>query len=639
MIRIDAFARRLAREILTWTAEGIITEEQKKKILSRYLPAESIDAPPLKGKKEIHLPYVIAALAALCLAVGLIIFYASNWRKMPPSLKLVQVFLLIISTYGAAWYFKSKGENFAGKIFLNLGMVTFGIGIMLVAQIYHISSHPTNGIMAWAVGTLAVAALMKERAGLFMASALFFIWNLWEVFEYNNPAYFYIVPLAVTGILFYINRDKAGLVITSILWAWYYLQVNIHWIATTSGSSEKSAIIFILAFFPLGIFHIILGRFFRFNETLRGAGFLLGAAGWLAFMVPLLVLSWPYKLKAIPAPAVFTPDTVIQSWEYLILLILSCAGIILLKKIQEPVKIYLPFIFFALLFFFIPPSHLTARMISMHSAIIILSGLLLYISYTLKGDWSFDRVFSFLFIITFLIVKWFGFIIYSNVDEKNKIIYLTGFILFAAVCFLINRSVKHLIQKEGSTYPSAPLDIICALLVWLTLYTASFKITDQGSVFNAETVVIAMIILFIVFAAALYSFLLASIKEGRLIIYLSMVIFIFSGITLFMAGPGVSWIVYSLVFNLLLLLASGVGIWYSTSIQSRALLNFSIAAFVIHISTRYFDLFWDMLSGSLLFITTGILGLIGGYLLEKKRRELLMIMDSEKKSAALEGEK
>jgi len=633
MIRIDAFARRLAREILTWTAEGIITEEQKRIILSRYLPAESIDAPASKGKKEINLPYVIAALAALSLAVGLIIFYASNWRKMPPSLKLAQVFLLIISTYGAAWYFKLKGENFAGRIFLNLGMVTFGIGIMLVAQIYHISSHPTNGIMTWAIGTLAVAALMKERMGLYMAWALFFIWNIWEVFEYSSPAYFYIVPLTVIGILFYINRDKTGLVITALLWAWYYLQINIHWIVTTSGSSEKGAVIFILAFFPLGILHIILGRFFRFNETLRGAGYLLGAAGWLAFMVPLLVFSWPYKLKGIPSPVSFSPDTIIQSWEYLMLLIISCTGILILKRMGEPVKIYLTFLFFALLFFFIPPSHITARMISMHSAIIILSGLLLYFSYTLKGDWSFDRVFSFIFIITFLVVKWSGFIIYSNVDNKNKIIYLAGFILFAAVCFLINRSVKHLTQKDGIKYPSAPIDIICAFLVWTTLYTASFKITDQGSIFNAESVVIAMIILFILFAAALYSFLLASIKEGRLIIYLSMVIFIFSGITLFISGPAVSWIVYSLIFNLLLLLASGAGIWYSTAIQSRVLLNFSIAAFVIHLWTRYFDLFWDMLSGSLLFIITGILGLIGGYLLEKKRREMISIMERDKNSA------
>ncbi len=630
MIRINAFAHRLAREILSWTAEGIITEEQKKKILSRYFSPESLNSSPLKRKKEIHLPYVITALAAICIAMGLIIFYASNWRKMPPSLKLAQVFLLIISTYSAAWYFKYKGKNFAGKIFINLGMVTFGIGIMLVAQIYHISSHPTNGIMIWAIGTLAVAILMKEKAGLYMASILFFIWNTWEVFEYSNPAYFYIIPIIVIGSLFYINRDKTGILITALLWVCYYFQVNTYWIIK-SENFEKDSVAFLLAFFAMGTLHIILGRILRFNDTLKNAGYVLSAAGWFAFMLPMLGLSWPYVLKNTTAPVLFSSDTLIQSWEYFIILIITGAGIAFLRQMQEPVKFYIPFYFFAVLFFFLPPSITTVRMISMHSALIILSGTLLYLSYTLKGDWGFEKKFSFIFIVLILMVKWFGFIIYSSIDQKYKVIYLTGFILFVIVFFLINRTVKHLTAKEGKGYPSAPLDIICSILVWLTLYAASFKKTMQASVFDTDSTVIIMIILFAGFAVLLYSFLLSAIKKKRLIIYLSMAIFIFSGITLFISDPAIPWIVYSVIFNLLLLLATGAGIWYSTTIQSRALLNFSIAAFVIHIGTRYFDLFWDMLSGSLLFIITGIIGLAGGYVLEKKRRQLISIMNTDKK--------
>jgi uncharacterized membrane protein len=639
MKRIDAFARRLAREILSWTADGIITEDLKNKILSLYLPDDSAASAPVKGKKEIHLPYVIAALAALCLAVGLIIFYASNWRKMPPSLKLAQVFLLIISAYGAAWYFKLKGENFAGKIFLNLGMVTFGVGIMLVAQIYHISSHPTNGIMAWAIGTLAVAALMKERTGLYLAGTLFFIWNAWEVFEYGNPAYFYIIPVIIIGILFYSIQDKAGIVMTALLWAWYYLQVNIYWITEAGSGEENRTVVFILSFFALGILHIVLGKFLRFNATLRGGGYVLSAGGWFAFMLPILFLSWPFKIKSAPLPAAFSPEAALQSWEYLFMLVIAGAGIFLLRQMQEPVKFYLPLFFFAIVFFFVPPSVISARLISMHSAIIILSGALLYLSFTEKGDRGFERAFSFVFVIFFLFVKWFGFLIYSNIDHKYKIIYLAGFILFAVVCFLINRTVKHLTDKEGKGYASAPLDIICSILVWITLYTASFKIENQASIFEADSIVIIMIALFAAFALILYSFLLSAIREKRLIIYLSMAMFVFSGITLFISGPDVSWIIYSLVFNLLLLLASGAGIWYSTVIQSRVLLNFSIAAFVIHIGTRYFDLFWDMLSGSLLFIITGIIGLLGGYVLEKKRRQMISIMEKDRKSSHAGEEK
>jgi uncharacterized membrane protein len=70
--------------------------------------------------------------------------------------------------------------------------------------------------------------------------------------------------------------------------------------------------------------------------------------------------------------------------------------------------------------------------------------------------------------------------------------------------------------------------------------------------------------------------------------------------------------------------------YYSTVIQSRKILNFATAGIILHVFTRYFDLFWDMFSGSLLFIITGILGLAGGYILEKKRKNLTeMIKTSE----------
>jgi uncharacterized membrane protein len=35
-----------------------------------------------------------------------------------------------------------------------------------------------------------------------------------------------------------------------------------------------------------------------------------------------------------------------------------------------------------------------------------------------------------------------------------------------------------------------------------------------------------------------------------------------------------------------------------------------------------------MLSGSLLFIITGVIGLAGGYMLEKKRRQIISAFDS-----------
>ena len=91
-------------------------------------------------------------------------------------------------------------------------MVSFGVGIMLVAQIYHISARPTDGILAWAIGVLAMSVLMKEKWGYYLASALFMLWNLWEYLAQGNPNYFFIIVPLVFFYLFYRSKAPAGII-------------------------------------------------------------------------------------------------------------------------------------------------------------------------------------------------------------------------------------------------------------------------------------------------------------------------------------------------------------------------------------------------------------------------------------------
>lgn len=70
-----------------------------------------------------------------------------------------------------------------------------------------------------------------------------------------------------------------------------------------------------------------------------------------------------------------------------------------------------------------------------------------------------------------------------------------------------------------------------------------------------------------------------------------------------------------------LLLAGTIGL-VIMGIQRRSelLINLGLAAFVGHLLTRYFDLFFDAMDKSVFFIVGGILLLGGGWLLERNRR-------------------
>nr|HPJ34569.1 hypothetical protein [Spirochaetota bacterium] len=281
----------------------------------------------------------------------------------------------------------------------------------------------------------------------------------------------------------------------------------------------------------------------------------------------------------------------------------------------------------------LPMGNTETRMVSLHLGMIIIAGALLYFSYSLYEKYRIERGIAVTFIIAIIIVKGIGFIGYSGVDTKFRLAYLAGNILFVTVCFLLNRILHHVI--ENRLYPHGLIDAACAVALWLSVYFSSFETENQVSIFSADRIVIIMIILFASIAAVFYYIILSRIRTGRVTIYLSLGILLASGITMFIAGPNIPWEVYSVTFNLLLLIISGTYIYYSTVIQSKLILNGAVAGFIIHIITRYFDLFWDMFSGALLFIITGFIGLFGGYILEKKRKDLAMQI--EKLSADSEG--
>lgn len=783
MIKNARFIQMLLKELTEWVDLGLITSDQKNRIENHYTSpvtqtAEKTPEPiNLKNeiahvKDNINLSRVIIGLATLCLAIGIIIFYASNWRKMPPVLKLVQIFLLIITLYGGAYWFLQAERKFSlvGRSLLLLGIVSYGTGIMLVAQIYHISSHPTNGLLAWGIGAFAISILMREKYGMYLSMILFIIWDIWEYSYFGNPGYFfgvpvmimawlswkerekngstavaflfslwflqissywiehystdgpagylmiagfiiagalfqkkaeyfkktpefnhagiillftgwtayalplflidhlqpatswciivwasailivsailrdkkgyyissalyfiwsvsthtpaygYIIPVIILAVIFYIEKEEAGIAVSALSLIYYYYILTINMIPDGTSYEVRSYLIVMLQF-PFAAFLIAAGGILTGRNILNNAGRVFTVAGWFSFLIPFAAISWPFDMQNLPLLIKYGPVK-IQTAEYIVLSLASITGLYMLYKNRINIKMIFPVILFPVIVFFLPFNHTPTRMIVLHLAAVAFIFLFLYYSYSIYEGQSFERTFAYIFSIGLIVIKGTGFISYSENDEGFKLAYLIGFILFVTVCFLINRLVYEMLTEKGFTFPVRAIDAVCAAGVWLSIYLASFQVEPQNSIFTAESIVIKMTVLFIVMSVILYLILFKKVRGERIILYLSLIIFVSSGITLFTAGPGIPWEIYSVTFNLLLFITSAVYMYYSTIIQSRKILNFATAGIILHVFTRYFDLFWDMFSGSLLFIITGILGLAGGYILEKKRKNL-----------------
>ena len=611
MIRKKTFWKKLKKESPKWIADDIINAGQQQAILNRYAPRKH-DIPR-------RLPAIMIGLAVLLLSVGIIMFYAANWRRMPPVLRLIQVVLLILVTYGLCYYFEvvRRGAERLGRAFLFLGMVSYGAGIVLTAQIFHISAHPTNGVLAWCLGVLAMSWVMQDRWGYYLAALLAFIWHLWEYFEYGNPNYLFILFPCVLGYLFYRKQAAVGVLFTVLQALIYYYQVNVYWADhVVLGHDELS--IFFWHSIPFGLILLAAGRSGEHNRTLKLSSRILTVWSWISIFAPFLLLSWPGQTFWLRYPF-FRIDAL--SLEYFLLLAIAAGVWLFLARQGVEYRLPAAGLAFAALIAVLPLGSISVLVVVTHLGFLLFFFGLLYSSYLHFPERRIERVLAFTFPIVMVLSKCIGFLISGIQTFRFFVAYCIGFLIFGTVCLLINQSLKLLLGQRDIEFPEQLLNSVCALSGFITLYALSFKITRQASVFEASSVVLTLLALFLLIALGLYLFHWLK-NPQRLIIFLSAIIFFTSVAVLMFSGPDVSWITYSLIFNALLFLMTATLIYYSSRINSGKLANLAIAGCLLQLVTRYFDVFWDMLSGSALFIATGLLALIGGALLERHRRRL-----------------
>jgi uncharacterized membrane protein len=623
-----SFLKKLGSEIVSWTADGIIDEDQQEKILTLYRRV------PKPGEKSVNkrLPAIIIGLAAVLLCSGIILFYAANWRRMPPTVKLIQVFVLIIGTYTASYYMLAvrKTNIFIGRILLMVGMVSFGAGIALVAQIYHISATPKKGILAWAFGVLAVSFVTKEKWGYYLAAALFFVWNVWEISVYGNPNYVFIIFPVVLFYLFYRSKAVTGVVLAVFGFLFWYYQLNIYWIF--SGVERQLRFIpsalFYLTHLPLGVIFVGLGRIAEKDNIFKIPAKIYTVSGYFFIAGAFLFLSWPAKVE--PLYLSFHETGIFQSIEFLVLLLIAQFVIFMLREKSGTRLLLALCAGFSAVLFALPLGDNSVLMISTHiGALGFLFGMLYFYSAGEKSGKT-EYFLSFFIFLLFLVVKSLGMLILGLLDKNYFIVYCIGGLLYVIVSLLINQSVKSIFAKKGAMFQASIINRACAFAGYSMVYALSFRVEKtQASIFQTDSVVMALSASFLLIAVSLYIFLWLK-SEHKLITALSAIVFIPSVIVLFIAGPKISWIAYSIIFNAMLFIILGILIYYSTQTNSKILLNFSIGVFMLHVLTRYFDVFWDLLSGSLLFIITGVLGIGGGWLLWKIRKKLIKQMEHGK---------
>lgn len=207
-----AYRQRLEADLARWEADGVITPAA--------LAAIRAALPPLAP--GVNIAVVVAIVGGLLIAAAFLAFVAAHWIEIARLLRLAMLFVGILVAHGLGGWFARSGQPILADLSAAVGALIFGAAIALVGQMYHLGGDFAGGMLLWAMGALAAAALTGSRGALAVALAAAIVWSWMRTFETSDPHFAFAAFWVVAGglALAWNSRVAAHLVAVAALPWW-----------------------------------------------------------------------------------------------------------------------------------------------------------------------------------------------------------------------------------------------------------------------------------------------------------------------------------------------------------------------------------------------------------------------------------
>jgi uncharacterized membrane protein len=189
------FSGTAKKDIDRWVGKGLIDRPT----------ANRLQAELLTQSNGFGLGGVLAVLGALLLGAAVLTLVAANWESFPRLGRVLFILLLIWASYLVGAWRDKRGDTIFSQVAYLLGAITFGGGIALIGQMYHLSGDAASAALVWAVGTLVGAVLLRSFALTALTGGI----GLWYLFaavsdaSWHNEGYIWVTPalaLLVAGV-------------------------------------------------------------------------------------------------------------------------------------------------------------------------------------------------------------------------------------------------------------------------------------------------------------------------------------------------------------------------------------------------------------------------------------------------------
>ncbi|GEN33818.1 DUF2157 domain-containing protein [Aneurinibacillus danicus] len=386
-----------------WVDRGIISEEQYGQIVALY---------PHKKIVSERLPI----FAAILVGAGILTFIASNWSAIPQLIRLLMILFAMGGFYWFGYRKEKRGAQALGLSLIALGIITFGAGIFLIGQMFHLVAYDARAFIIWSLPAIALVWMYRSRWLYFLALFIVDAGQVYSAISFQQVSWLLLV-LLLLGTGGYTLRHSgravfASLVSSILLHSLLYLITEsqaIGWLALIAAALYAA-----LDWLP--------------NRRTRMAGQLAALVSAFFLAVFFIFLLGEMDREPVPNPAVFL---VLFAFTFA----LSFFG---KRKHKETVALLEWFIF--LPFFYWE----SAGDVMYLLVLFVFSGYLLWIGYREEGSGRVNAG-----TLLFLLSTFIGYIQVAWDFLPKSLFFLVGGLLLFALNWFLQRQRRKLLEGNG----------------------------------------------------------------------------------------------------------------------------------------------------------------------------------------------
>jgi uncharacterized membrane protein len=156
------YRARLKRDLDRWSAMGLINEREAQAML------EDHDA----QASSFSIGSVLLLLSAVMVSAAILLLVAANWQAIPRLVKISAVIALIWGFQCGGALLIARKRSALGQSFLVLGATSFGGGLALVGQLYHLSGDQLDLFYMWLIAASLSCVFFRSGVMLGFVAAL-----------------------------------------------------------------------------------------------------------------------------------------------------------------------------------------------------------------------------------------------------------------------------------------------------------------------------------------------------------------------------------------------------------------------------------------------------------------------------------